>query len=504
MILSKKELGKLALLKYLSENEGCVYKDSVLKQFTLSLSTLKRYVSSMNEDLKQVKEFRHIRIIDKNNSYYLENPSPFSEQYVLKRLNFIYHTNSLQFQLFQKLFSYSETSLTGLKSSLSISLPYLYNLLFNTNLFLTFFQIKLEYSMDSDSVIISGNSTTIRLFEIYFFWSVNQGIEWPFDIISIDEIYAYFSAEELETIFSASYSKQQKYLYSIAIIYKHHLLEQELYLSSVFKETISIFQANNDLSHPLERLLLDNQTEQASQYLENERLFFNFTSRVFSSYRDTTEIQTRIGNQLLMLDNELTIYCKKLFEELILMFPNIQTIPKYNDIPPQFLYLFSLYFANILYIQFDSSYLQEFMIINPDIHSVHSNTFEQSKYFFDTFLKKYPLPTNQTISDFHLTLAYGLVYSFISRIAETRLSIYIHFSKTIFGSIYIEAELYKLFGREKIVMVDKIDNADIIISDFYEERYKKENYFYFDDVQNKERWRNLYSFVLEHQLAYVN
>ncbi|EOD5407662.1 helix-turn-helix domain-containing protein [Enterococcus faecalis] len=502
--MSKKEVGKLALLKYLSEQDGYVCKESVLKHFTISLSTLKRYISSMNEDLKQFKEFNHIRILDRNGGFCLENPSPFSEQYVLKKMNFVYHTKSLQFQLFQKVFSYSVTSLTGLKTSLSISQPYLYHLLFNANLFLAPFRIKLDYSMDSDSVIVSGNSTTIRLFETYFFWSVNQGVEWPFDTISMDEIYAHFSAEELDTIFSASYSKQLKYLYSIAVIYKLHPLGQELDLNDSFKETMRVFQTGYDLSHPLERLLLDNQTEQSSQYLENERLFFNFISRVFSSYRDTATIQVRIGNQLLTLDNELIAYCKKLLKELILTFPKIKTIPEYNDFHPQFLYFFSLYFANVLYIQFDSSHLQEFMVINPDINTVHSNLLEQSKHFFDTFLKKFPLPTNQPISDFHLTLAYGLIYYFTSKIEETRLSIYVHFSKNMFGSFYIEAELYKLFGRENILVVDKVKEADIIISDFYEDRYKKENYFYFDDVQNKKHWRKLYSFVHEHQPDSIN
>ena len=501
MILNKKELGKLALLKYLLEQSGYVYKESMLAQFNISLSTLKRYTQSMNEDLASIKEFRHIKIIDREGYYFLENTSPFNGQYVLKKVNLIYHKESIQFQLFQKLFSCSDKSLTSLKTSLHISLPYMYKLLFSANQFLKPFLIKIDYSMNLDSFTILGNSTNVRLFETYFFWSIHQGIEWPFENISMDELYSSFSAKQLESIFSVSTSKQLKYLYSLAISHKLYATEEkELTLEDEFKETLLVFQTTYDLSQPLDHLLRNHEAKTEPKNLETERLFFNFTSRVFSSYRDSKEIQNEIGEKLFTLENSLIHYCKKLLASFVSAFPEIKLLPDYEEFNYQFLYFFSLYFANIFYIQFDSSNLQEFMVINPDVHTIDSETLTHGKKLFSQFLKENPLPKHRNISEFHLTLAHGLIYYFTSKMKDVRLAIYIHFSKDMFGASYIEAELYKLFGRENILIVDTVDQSDIIISDFYEDRYKNEKYFHFDDIKNKAYWRKLYTFVHEHQL----
>lgn len=505
LILNKKEIGQLALLTFLLRQNDPVSKVSLLKQFQISPSTLKRYTFSLNMDLQSLKEFNHIQIADKNGCYYLDNPSPFAGQYVLKKINWYYHTTSLSFQLFQKLFSNSIPSLSNLQTSLSISSPYLYKLLSDANLFLKPFHIEIDYSRNLNNIVLTGHGTNILLFKIYFFWSVNQGISWPFEYITKDEIYSKFTKEELKILFSTSQSKQLKYIYSLAVIHNHYLSDElELQLIPIFKETFSIFQSVYDLSRPLKRLLSENYVKKTVKNLDDECLFFNYMIRVYGSFKDSEELQIEIGKNLFSLNNELITYCKQMIDELIFTFPEFKDLPNYYDLRCQILYFFSLYFSTIFYIQFDSSNLQEFMIINPDIDIIHPESIKKSKEFFDTFIKNNPLINSIIISDFHLTLAYGLIYYFTSKIPSSPLFIYIYFSKNLFGEFYFEAELYKLFGRENIQIIPKIQEADIVISDFYEERYKTENYFYFDDVTNREQWKKLIVFVHDYQLSMLN
>lgn len=500
MILSKQEVGKIALLKYLLEQDDYVSKEALVTEFDISLSTLRRHIHSLMDDLAKIKEFHKITIVDKYNGYYWVNPTPFNNQYVFKKMSLNYHLNSLQFQLLTKIFSGSVTSFKELAESLVISYPYLYRLLYTTNKFLAPFFLKIDYSKNKDKIFVSGSSSTIRMLETYFFWNVTQGIEWHFENISLDEIYSCFSKQELKDIFNISVSKQSKHFCSLAVIHQLYSNEEkELELDPNLSETLQVFAKVADISRPLEKLLVDNfPIIKESEILRKERLFFNFMSRFLNSHRDSEEIVVEIGMQLNQLNNELINYCKKLVKNLLLEFPTIEE--RDEKARYKILYFFALFFANAFYIHFDSSNLQKFMLINPDIEMFQSQTFYKAKAFFQGFIAEYPLPENQEVTTFHNMLACGLIDSFIPTFTKSHLSIYIQFSKNLFGEIYARNQLYDLFGREKVNIVNTLADADIVISDFYEHRYQSENYFYLDNLQNKNSWKKLFVFVHEHQL----
>nr|WP_086329319.1 helix-turn-helix domain-containing protein [Enterococcus sp. 4G2_DIV0659]OTO09689.1 hypothetical protein A5880_000369 [Enterococcus sp. 4G2_DIV0659] len=489
MILNKPETSKLALMSYLIEQHKSISKEFLTDKFHISLSTLKRRIHSINDELKTIKEFHYIEILDQTNGYYWHNPTPFNDRYVLKKINLSYHLDSIQFQLFQKIFLGSNYTLPNLAKILSISLPYLYHLLFYANKFLAKFSIKIEYAKNLDKISISGSALTIRLFESYFFWSISQDIHWPFKSITVDELYSCFSEKELKNLFNFSLSKQSKYLYSLAVVHHLHFFEKEqLQLDSTFKEILVVFQETNNLSCPLEKLLTTHyQTEPDSQKLKNEYLFFNFISRLFDSYKDIEDIQIEIGEKLFILDNELITYCRQLIQSLSEKFPTIEALPNYFKLKFKLLYFLTLY-------------LKDFMLINPNLNTMNSKAFKESKNFIDNFIKEKPLKNDQIISKFHSTLLYSQIYYVISNVIDDQLTIYIHFSKNMFGESYIEAELYKLFGKENIIIVPTIEEAQIVISDFYEYKYKNENYFYFEDIKDKKCWKELFSFVQEHRL----
>ncbi|MGM0125358.1 hypothetical protein IGI37_002756 [Enterococcus sp. AZ194] len=504
MILNKREVGKLVFLKYLVTKDNPISKDWLLTELAVSASTLKRYVQSINEDLHNIKEFNQIKIIEEV-GYSIDNPTPFNSQYVLRKMNYRYHINSLQFQLLERIFSTSIRSIHDLAASLAISLPYIYKLLLTANQFLKPFHIQIDYSFNADSLGISGSNANIRLFETYFFWNVTQGIEWLFKNISVDELFSCFTEREFKAIFDSSLAKQTKFLHSLAIIHQiYPVRKKKLHLEESVKQILAVFQDINDLSGPLNRLLQTHYPMiQDSEALLSERLFFNFMSRIFNSYKDPHEIQLQIGQRLLQLDNELIDFCKQLINALTLENPEMKDMSNYHELKCELSYFFSIYIINIRSIGFDSSHLQDFMFINPTMQTVKSKLYQKGERFFNQFLEKTAFINKDEISSFHLTLGHSLVYYFLSQMKQRPLKIYVQFSKNMFGAVYIHSQLYNFFGRENIEVIEDMTTADIIISDFYEKRYKSDNYFYFDDPTNQESWSRLFTFVHRYQISHT-
>jgi hypothetical protein len=500
MMLTKRDLGKLTALRYLIEEKGHVTKKELACYCNISMSTLKRYIESINNDLHEYKEFVNLSIQDIDTSYAIKNPTPFNEYYVIKKIQFLYYSKSIYFQLIRDILLGTVTHLSELVDKLYVSYTYIYKLLLEINSFIVPLGIKIHYSKQSDRVYMSGSKKDIQLFRIYFFWSTYQGVEWPFTHTTPDELYAYFRESELKEFSSLSSSKEEKYLYSLAVsTLEANDDEKDLQLSKEFKEILMIFQKTNDCSLPLcRKQSTENKRDEAS--IEEEQLYFNFICRIFGSANDSENVQYMIGEYLTSLENEVIHYCKLLVDSFLSVFSEKYTIEFPQLIKNRLLYTFSLYFVNTFYVQFKPATFQQLFHINVDAKVTESVIFIEAKTFFDTFLKENPLPEEICLSDVHLHLAYGLIHTLLSEIKAPSLAVYIQFSKNMFGQSYIQTQLYNTYGRENIHIASDIDQADIIISDFFENRYKERNYFYLDNLHDNKLWQNLNEFINYHRL----
>lgn len=505
MFLKKKEQRKLLLLKHLLEQPTALNYGALLDQLNISLPVLKRDIQSINEDFKTIKEFSTIEILSKEQTLYLRNLTPFNMPFLIKKIRLNYYLNSIHFQLFEYLFSNAKVSLASLAKELAISLPYLYKLLYLSNHFLASFDLYIDYSKKLDSILITGSKTNIRLFKTYFFWDITQGIHWLFTDLSSEEIFAYIPQEDIEYFLNLSAAKQSKYLQSIGTIHQLYPVDDyKLDLNNSFKETIMVFMNTNDFSYSLDGLLKNNFVLNDSDRLLNEQLLLNYSLRVFSSFKDSPIMQTRIGYELEQIDNELINYCKKMRQALLATFPELKQFSTTNNIEEKSLYFLTLFFANVFYIRFNPANYSDYLETHDQLILFDSDTFNQAKRFFDNFITTNPLTTTSEKSflDSQKQIAYLLIYNIISHYKRSPIFICLYFSKNLFEEDFIRSELIKLLGKENVTIVENISEANIIISDFYEQPYQSNNYFYFDDITNKENWRKLYTFIHDYQISH--
>lgn len=500
MILNQHEQTKLALLQELINANASISRHDLMNTLSISLSTLKRDIQHLNSDIHSIPEFQSIHIIFEKGHYFLQNPSPFNPHYIIKKINLIYHKKSLHYNFFKRISSCSVKSISELTNEFSISQPYFYKLVAQINRNISPFQIKIEYSKTDELIYIAGNKQNIRLVEMYFFWNVNQGIEWPFDTVSIEQLHSHFSSKELDLFFKMSKNKQQKFLYSLAVIHQVFPHKQNnLVLSDDFYNTVMVYQDVNDLSKPLENLLLSSYGSTSDQKrIQLERNFFNFSARAFCPCTDPDEKQIEIGKRLYQLDNDLILYSKKYMLTLFKYFPELVENPQ---IEYQMLYYWVLYFANIFYVHFDSSHLNNFMMISSDIEVQQTPLFHKAREVFHRFLNENPMMNTTELSDFHLNLGYGLTYYFLVNLEFQPLTLHIQFSKNMFGETYIKAKLYQMFGRENIIFTDNIHAASLVISNYFEDHYKNSKYFYLDNLVDTDAWGRLYTLIHEMKTA---
>ncbi|WP_270598341.1 helix-turn-helix domain-containing protein [Enterococcus asini] len=500
MILNNYETTKINLFKQLVNAEKPLTKNSLIEQLGISQSTLTRNVRHLNNDIHDLAEFQLIQIANQNGTYFLSNPSPFNPQYLACRLTLNYYQKSIHFNLLKQIFLGPPKSITELAEKLAISQPYVYRFLAKTNQDIASFQLRIEASKIDDCLYIIGNNHNVRLFKMYFFWNIYRGVEWPFAELSLEQIHAFFTTSELETFFKMSQNKQQKFLYSLAIATQVFPNEpNQLNLSEDFVEIISAFQEVLDLSTPLERLLLHTYGAAIDQKrLTAEKLFFNFSARVFCPCTDVPHLQNEIGRKLWQQESQLITYCKELISMMFERFFHHESPEYLTELSYQMLYYWTLFFLNTCHIQFDSSYLGQFTMEPSDLEKKKTVEFQNAKEFFHDFLIAHPPYCPKEFSKFHLELAYGLTYYFLSTIEPQPLLLYIQFSKNMFGETYIKARLTQMFGRENILFTDNIHKANLIISNYFEEHYKNKRFFHFDNLDDSSTWTRLYRKI--HQL----
>ncbi|EOL42990.1 hypothetical protein RV11_GL003191 [Enterococcus phoeniculicola] len=508
MLLTKREIGELSILKILIEEKNYSRKKDLLKQLNMSISTIKRHIQSLNETLSKINGFQNIKVVTLKDGYLLNNPTPLNNIYVLKKINLFYHENSIQFKLISNLFSTipHPLSIDKITKELAISSPYVYKLLQSTNKNLEMFDLHTEFvaveNQTNTKISIIGNTMSVFLFELHFYFSIYQGLEWIFPNVTMEELYLYCSPKELEELLNLSLAKQTKFFYSLAIFNQKSISLKEILIEKDFADVLSVFMAEKDLSHPLRKSF---EFTESSLVTKDTYLFFNYVQRIFNAMSDTKQAQIRIGKKINEQENNVLVdYCKIIILSFYKQFPETKRNDLSEEIHFRLLYFLTLFFANIFYVGFDSSRLQQLLYINPDVSIQQTKLQKKIKNFLEKFLSENPSTSKSSISSYHLNLLCTIFDYFIYDSIKDKLNIYIQFSKNLYGQINIESWLTRVFGEEKIRFSTEISSADIIISDFYEETYQSTKYFYFDNLTNKNRWEQLYAFVHEHQLKLLD
>ncbi|OTP11432.1 hypothetical protein A5844_001567, partial [Enterococcus sp. 10A9_DIV0425] len=89
----------------------------------------------------------------------------------------------------------------------------------------------------------------------------------------------------------------------------------------------------------------------------------------------------------------------------------------------------------------------------------------------------------------------SLIYNLLQSESTENLTIYIQMNKTLTGNYHIQNRLQQLFDERMIRLTENPEQADLIITDWFDDSYQNGKIFYLDPSREKEQWVDLVTMI---------
>ncbi len=307
---------KLALFKLLFFSDNLVSVKDLLTQLQFSKSALFRYLKELEEDLALTFDSQSFLLINHNNAYSYKSESQLDKSLIVNRLNLYYVKGSIRFKIITALYKKRYTSVDEIANDLYVSPSYLYRQLKAIYAFFDDFHLKLTFKPDSNqSTNFVGSEIHQRFFFAYFYWSVFKGIEWPFKRLP-ESMYDLYYKNEIDKKFpkgnlAPAKATQIGYLLTITF-WRVNSRKEYVQLEEELIEILTAISEVNDISSSIATTW----TQLPEEIDNQERLFFNFFTRVEVASVDNDEMKEQISKHLLTINSDLVAYCVTFLEEV--------------------------------------------------------------------------------------------------------------------------------------------------------------------------------------------
>lgn len=219
-----------------------------------------------------------------------------------------------------------------------------------------------------------------------------------------------------------------------------------------------------------------------STYLNEKMFYYLFTIYYLPEYL-STKIRNDIGKRLLDLtDNKIVNKALKVIKYLEINY----------EIPPSFknTFLFVLVYRFII---------TEKLSLNILFYATNSITYtnENIKKISLDFqqLYKYELSENSLeVFSFQVT---ELLYSYVGKIMANPLKISINSTFRANYVIVIRNTLTGIYKSDTLEIIEKVEQADVVISDSIIDIDDSQDFFFLDDIHDLDAWRRLGEFIHE-------
>lgn len=485
---------KLALFKLLFFSDDLVSVKDLLTQLQFSKSALFRYLKELEEDLALTFDSQSFLLINHNNAYSYKSESQLDKSLIVNRLNLYYVKGSIRFKIITALYKKRYTSVDEIANDLYVSPSYLYRQLKAIYAFFDDFHLKLTFKPDSNqSTNFVGSEIHQRFFFAYFYWSVFKGIEWPFKRLP-ESMYDLYYKNEIDKKFpkgnlAPAKATQIGYLLTITF-WRVNSRKEYVQLEEELIEILTAISEVNDISSSIATTW----TQLPEEIDNQERLFFNFFTRVEVASVDNDEMKEQISKHLLTINSDLVAYCVTFLEEVQQHFDLKMTSQK----KMVNLYYIVFYHLYMRYINVNhSQYLNSPFQLNEIKKQLNSSSLLEKEIltFYDQFFQKNHFFKVDASSK---QLVISLIYFIINSAEVEPLPILVHFSKNISGEYLIKNKINAIFGTSTIRFTDDMDQAYLVISDCYEGTISNEQYFYIEEMYNPTIWKGLFDFIQQH------
>nr|WP_242543342.1 hypothetical protein [Enterococcus sp. DIV1094] len=224
----------------------------------------------------------------------------------------------------------------------------------------------------------------------------------------------------------------------------------------------------------------------------DELLHFNFLIYCFFPNLISSQQKSLIGYMLTNKRNRLCNQITLLTKELAQVFPVISSSEKrffYN-------YYLMLSLVSILMLGHTTPFFYSLHFPKSALEIDESNQqIQQIKQIISEVFHDHP---KNALIVYYLS---GLVYNLLQSETNEKLLIYVQMNKTLTGNYYIQNRLRQVFDEKMIRLTENPEQADLIVTDWFDKFHQTSKIFYLDPNKEKDLWVDL---VTKIQQLYVN
>lgn len=357
---------------------------------------------------------------------------------------------------------------SNILEELFISSSYLNKLTKKLNTFFSPFNFRIKYT--DEKYYLVGDEVNIRLFSFLFLQDSFQSIEWPFFELTIEDIRIKVNKKYI------IHSNQKRALYTLYAIWQtrikqhQHVAHPKLpFIHSV----LVLVKKNLDIT-----TLFQNNNYNYIDYdiKEVEAQYFNFFSHVFTPDIIPNTKKIVLGKIFFEKEDSFFLIVKNILSEINNIFNNLVSNPHE--------YEYSYYITLLCTLNFLSKgkindFTNLFSSQSPSYLNLKIDN--KHKYYFLTTDNNYFLSS--------------LLHNLYSLQIKPEVKIYLQMTKDFTANFIIKNKLNSLYNNNQIIITHDYYLTDIVVTDSLERNSSKKNIFYFDSINNEERWKELLFFI---------
>lgn len=382
---------------------------------------------------------------------------------------------SYEFRILSLLISNVHISPLQVCNTLFISKSYLYRLIKTINLNLSPLNIRIEIT--DNTIGLSGDELIIRTLGVFMNTDAYQSLEWPYSLLTQEEICTVLPPTIQAQFQRMSKTKQTIMYHLLAIIGTRlrsaHRLESRG--DSNLRELFELLVSNYDVTKHID---VARYREIPADKLGAERLYFNFLCRVYLAdiFSETSKI--RVGAQMRQSSNyfaQLAVsLCATLSEKL-----KLNLAP---DVTDYFVYFFTIGFAYYHLLGTRITVLNRYIFdVSGLSRPAHSDMVATTSSIITRFMKEHHLDYMDSPE------ANFMSANFVSTILEITMTppvhVYLQSFRDFTAHTLFRAMVGRVFNPQNVLVTTDINEADIIITDSFEQHRPGVDIFFFDDMQ---------------------
>lgn len=498
ILMKKTERQQFELLKQLIRKPEGITAQEITDYLHISLHTAYRYEKQLSEGLTITFDKNKVSLSKENNIYKIFIDKSLSTSYVIDKMGLYYIKISQQFGLSKALFQKVYPSAEALAQDVNLSLSHTYKILKRMNKSFEPFNISISFPEDVTYKNMFGDEKNIRITMFYIYWAIYKGIEYPFFRAPK------FLSELPLPIKTASISPSQRnrLMYFQTFTYWQMIYKKSLVsLDASFLSYLELFESVSPVHFPevIQEILHKNKISES--IIHSEEAYFGFLARFYIANIDSLEDKQLIVENLKNSGLPLTDFASFFLDTFIIQYMIELSKENYDLVYYQIIF-------NLLYIQFFGTNVP-FTQIKDEMFPYKEETLD----LFDTHreslihyvyenLSAQLFPELSKSSSLIEYMAKILYLALNSAQNQPKLKIFIQYSKTTYGYDLIKNKLATIFGSAVLEFTLNIKDADIIISDSYEQIEKTDStkslIFYFEYPYDQTVWQSLTTFISQH------